>query len=124
MIREHDPKVLVTNKSAHKISGFVPESNCPLCDRPGGRMIQAGLRGGQEIDVLSCPRCTMVYLWPPLSDAEEEAFYKVNGQWTEIYNRELSDEYMYEKGEPDARRRLYHAMPFLTKKTRFLDIGC
>ena len=93
---------------------------CALCHSNENVLVQTGVRHAPQIQVRRCHRCGLEFLWPR-STADNLANY-----YTEDYRVDYGDLSANEQRKLDldeARLRVRRILPYLSEKTRLLEIG-
>ncbi len=100
--------------------------NCPICNKTSSKVIANTLRTGEKRKVFLCSHCELGILDAHISVADLKKYYA--SEYRKIGRPKLAatsetDELfsIYERFQVDRLRLL---KPYLTKKTKLLEVGC
>lgn len=101
--------------------------SCPLCGGAGVVLFHDRVFDLPGAKVLECPGCTLLFLHPYMSEAEQAAFY---ADYHAYYVRRVAvaggvatPETIFRLGLPEARQRVRRFLPLLQGR-KVLEIGC
>lgn len=92
-------------------------NSCYLCGNTNGRVIHKGVRDNQNIDVLECDLCGLVFL--SSFDHINDSFYEDGNMFEQKIDKRS---YLLETQEDDNRR--FELLKNLIRNKKILDFGC
>lgn len=98
--------------------------NCPLCHKPTPTVITRELRRGEERKVFFCCRCELGILDSKISAEELKKFYAAEYRQSPKLTSHGNPAELFSTFAPLQYNRLRLLRPYLTKKTKLLEVGC
>lgn len=97
---------------------------CPLCDSENIELFHDNVWDNDSTKVYKCEDCDLTFLWPQMSDSEEEEFYSNYGK--HIKNRANNSELpgnIYENNKNKIKKRYSLISPYFINKDSVCEIG-
>jgi len=104
-------------------------ATCPVCDTQSGDfpVIHAAVRDATDDyapKALKCSTCGIVFLWPRMDAAAQQAFYDSNTQLLNTHGDDFDWDDYTRRTRADVMRRVAFLTPHLSMDHRLLEVGC